>query len=76
MTRHLDLGCGPNPKNPYGFDELWGIDIRAPVLMSQKSSRLTYYSNPFHFPMTTLTVSLPMTFLSTFPVFQLIMGVD
>jgi len=29
MTRHLDLGCGPNPKNPYGFDELWGIDIRA-----------------------------------------------
>lgn len=28
MKRHLDLGCGPHPKNTYGFDELYGIDIR------------------------------------------------
>lgn len=30
MTRHLDLGCGPVPRNPYGRDELHAIDIMAP----------------------------------------------
>lgn len=28
-SRHLDLGCGTSPRNPYGRDELYGIDIRA-----------------------------------------------
>ncbi len=31
-TRHLDLGCGPVPRNPYGRDELCGVDI-APRLL-------------------------------------------
>jgi len=26
--RHLDLGCGAKPRNPYGCAELYGIDIR------------------------------------------------
>jgi hypothetical protein len=26
-TRHLDLGCGPVPRNPYKQDELFGVDI-------------------------------------------------
>ena len=26
-TKTLDLGCGPNPRNPYNFDEIYGIDI-------------------------------------------------
>lgn len=26
-TRHLDLGCGPVPRNPYQRDELYGVDI-------------------------------------------------
>jgi SAM-dependent methyltransferase len=26
-TRHLDLGCGARPRNPYGRDELHGVDI-------------------------------------------------
>lgn len=26
-TRHLDLGCGDRPRNPYGCDDLHGIDI-------------------------------------------------
>lgn len=26
-TRHLDLGCGPVPRNPYTRDELFGVDI-------------------------------------------------
>lgn len=29
MSRHLDLGCGLVPKNPYHAKELYGIDIRA-----------------------------------------------
>lgn len=27
MTRHLDLGCGARPRNPYARAELFGIDI-------------------------------------------------
>jgi SAM-dependent methyltransferase len=27
MTRHLDLGCGPVPRNPYGRDEMFGVDL-------------------------------------------------
>ncbi len=27
--RHLDLGCGASPRNPYGRAELCGVDIRA-----------------------------------------------
>jgi len=27
--RHLDLGCGVKPRNPYGRAELFGVDIRA-----------------------------------------------
>jgi SAM-dependent methyltransferase len=29
-TRHLDLGCGAVPRNPYGRDEAHGIDIALP----------------------------------------------
>ena len=25
--RHLDVGCGSQPRNPFGFEELYGIDI-------------------------------------------------
>lgn len=28
MTRHLDLGCGTTPQNPYSKEHLYGIDIR------------------------------------------------
>lgn len=26
-TRHLDMGCGGFPRNPFGQDELYGLDI-------------------------------------------------
>jgi SAM-dependent methyltransferase len=29
ITRHLDLGCGDRPRNPYRCDEVHGVDIRA-----------------------------------------------
>ncbi len=30
-TRHLDLGCGASPRNPYRYDEVHMIDIVAPA---------------------------------------------
>lgn len=27
MTQHLDLGCGPVPRNPYQRDQLFGVDL-------------------------------------------------
>ncbi len=29
LRRHLDLGCGTKPRNPYDCPELYGVDIRA-----------------------------------------------
>lgn len=29
-TRHLDLGCGPSPRNPYGRDEAHAVDLAQP----------------------------------------------
>ena len=29
LTRHLDLGCGATPRNPYGCDEAHGVDVAA-----------------------------------------------
>lgn len=26
-TRHLDLGCGPSPRNPFNMDLLFGVDL-------------------------------------------------
>lgn len=31
VTRHLDLGCGPTPRNPYRCDEAHGVDIALPA---------------------------------------------
>ena len=31
MTQHLDLGCGPVPRNPYQRDELFGVDLSGAV---------------------------------------------
>jgi SAM-dependent methyltransferase len=25
--KHLDIGCGITPKNPYNFDEIYGVDL-------------------------------------------------
>jgi hypothetical protein len=26
-TKHLDIGCGGSPRNPYGQEELFGLDM-------------------------------------------------
>ncbi|MBI4871124.1 MAG: methyltransferase domain-containing protein [Candidatus Riflebacteria bacterium] len=30
-TKHLDLGCGPSPRNPYRCEETHGIDLALPA---------------------------------------------
>ena len=31
MTTTQDLGCGPQPKNPFNVDEVFGVDVRDDV---------------------------------------------
>jgi SAM-dependent methyltransferase len=51
MRRHLDLGCGTKPRNPYGCEELYGIDIRdglsAPGVKAILSANLSLDPIPF-----------------------------
>ncbi|MBI2732871.1 MAG: class I SAM-dependent methyltransferase, partial [Aquabacterium sp.] len=28
MSKALDIGCGPKPKNPFNATEVYGIDVR------------------------------------------------
>jgi SAM-dependent methyltransferase len=49
-TRHLDLGCGPVPRNPYQQDELFGVDIEPTENSSQitiRQANLTLQPIPF-----------------------------
>ncbi len=51
MTKHLDLGCGTAPRNPYKCEELYGIDIRdglsAPGVTQILSANLVLEPIPF-----------------------------
>ena len=49
-TRHLDLGCGPVPRNPYQQNELFGVDIAPTENSSQitiRQANLTLQPIPF-----------------------------
>jgi len=48
-TKHLDLGCGAKPRNPYKQDEIWGIDISREVLPlgNIKLADLSFEKIPF-----------------------------
>lgn len=49
-TRHLDLGCGPVPRNPYGRDELYGVDLGAAVDPSGRMRRANLALQPIPWP--------------------------
>jgi len=36
MTKHMDIGCGSNPRNLYNCDQLYGIDIIEEVSLNSK----------------------------------------
>jgi SAM-dependent methyltransferase len=50
MKRHLDLGCGPSPKNTYGFEELYGVDIRSGDSVTSKIIVANLAFEPIPFP--------------------------
>lgn len=49
LRRHLDIGCGLRPGNPYGRPDLFGVDIRdiAPVGIDYRRVNLTLAPIPF-----------------------------
>jgi SAM-dependent methyltransferase len=47
MTKTLDLGCGPVPKNPFNADEIFGVDVRENLETNIKSADLVVEPIPF-----------------------------
>lgn len=51
VRRHLDLGCGSKPRNPYNCAELYGVDIRdglsAPGVVRIVAANLSLQPIPF-----------------------------
>jgi SAM-dependent methyltransferase len=47
MTKSLDLGCGPTPKNPFNADEVFGIDVREDLEAGIKRADLVIEPIPF-----------------------------
>jgi SAM-dependent methyltransferase len=47
VTKSLDLGSGPLPRNPYGADEVFGIDLRANLGSSIVQADLAVEPIPF-----------------------------
>jgi SAM-dependent methyltransferase len=47
MTKTLDLGCGANPKNIFGADEIFGVDIREGLGPNIRCADLAIEAIPF-----------------------------
>lgn len=47
MTRTLDLGCGPEPKNPFNADEVFGVDVRDDIGANIRSADLVVEPIPY-----------------------------
>ena len=49
MTSHLDIGCGFTPRNPYGRDELFGVDLAGAASDSGPIRRANLALHPIPF---------------------------
>jgi SAM-dependent methyltransferase len=47
MTKSLDLGCGPKPKNPFNAVEVFGVDVREDLEHGIKCADLVVEPIPF-----------------------------
>lgn len=47
MTKALDLGCGPVPKNPFNADEVYGVDVREDIGANIRSADLVVEPIPY-----------------------------
>jgi SAM-dependent methyltransferase len=52
QRKHLDLGCGQYPKNPFGYERIFGIDIRAGLTADgvEQISAANLSAQPIPFP--------------------------
>jgi SAM-dependent methyltransferase len=46
-SKHLDLGCGTIPRNPYNCDYVFGVDIREDIGLNIKKCNLSAENLPF-----------------------------
>ena len=47
MTKTLDLGCGPNPNNPFKANEIYGVDILSNLAPNIAAADLAIEPIPF-----------------------------
>ena len=49
-TKHLDIGCGSNPRNPFDYTELYGVDIveQNPTTFNYKQCNVIFEPLPFN----------------------------
>lgn len=47
MTKSLDIGCGPTPKNPFNADEVYGVDVREDLDNNIRCADLAIEPIPF-----------------------------
>lgn len=63
MSKTLDLGSGPEPRNPYGLKEVFGIDIRLSESSNVVAADLNVEKIPFpdnYFEVVTDLITLSM----------------
>jgi hypothetical protein len=51
MKKHLDLGCGKNPRNPYFHENVYGVDLDPSVTLLGDNFHCTNLSiDPIPYP--------------------------
>jgi SAM-dependent methyltransferase len=67
-TRHLDVGCGPIPRNPYGRTELYAVDLVLPAGADLERFRQANLSlEPIPFPDSSFDSVSALDFLEHVP---------
>jgi SAM-dependent methyltransferase len=67
-TKHLDLGCGPCPRNPYSAEEVYGVDISpSPELSKDHFVRANLALETIPFPSNTFDSASAFDFIEHIP---------
>ena len=68
ITRHLDIGCGPCPRNPFSCDEVYAVDLALPAgIDTSKFVRANLSLEPIPFPDSTFDSVSAFDFLEHVP---------
>ena len=71
-TKHLDIGCGSKPRNPFKYDELHGVDIIEQSVSNFHYTKSDIVLNPLPFPTSTFDSISAYDFLEHIPRFSVI----